>query len=76
MNAKFAYHMEDLKLYLINRVKAGAHRDQVVLEILRDFAPEVAFYKCPIDMIEEFVGQLYELAYILINNKPIERMLK
>lgn len=73
MNKKFAYHAEDIELYIINRIKAGAKKEQIILEVFSDFAPETIFYKCDIDMIEAFIGEIYRVAYMLINNTNPER---
>lgn len=73
ISKKFDYHIEDMQLYIINRIKAGATKAQVILEVFTSFAPETVFYKCDIDMIEAFIGELYRMGYMILNNKSLER---
>lgn len=66
---KFVYHFDDIKVYIMNAVFAGVSRDQTALEVMNKFAPDTCFYKCEPDMIFEFICQIYEMAYMVIENK-------
>jgi hypothetical protein len=69
MLGKYRYHMNDMLTYIVNRVNAGAAREQVCVEVQKEFAPQIALYRMDKEMIYEVIGLLWDLAYFITNKE-------
>ncbi|HPS38540.1 MAG TPA: hypothetical protein PL124_03930 [Candidatus Cloacimonadota bacterium] len=61
--------MNDMIQYIVNRVNAGADRDQVCAEVQRDFSPQITFCDLNPEMIYEMIGLLWDTAYFMTNKQ-------
>jgi hypothetical protein len=69
MLAKYNTIKQDCFEYVHNRLQAGIKPPAIVREIRERFFVEIAFAKCPPDMIDEFLTWIVEAEYYVINRE-------
>ncbi len=69
MLGKYRYHANDIITYIVNRVGAGAGRDQVCAEVQSEFSLHAVLYDMPKEMVYETIGLFWDMAYFMINKQ-------
>ena len=60
---KYRYHANDIIAYIVNRVNANAQREQVCVEVQKEFSPQVVLWDMSPEMVYEMIGLLWDMAY-------------
>jgi len=69
VNKKHQKHMNEIFLYIYNRIAIGIDVLTVRDEVIRKFSPELAFYDVTPEMCENLVEELCLQAYFYINKR-------
>ena len=69
LNKKVVKHMEQVLLYIKNRITVNTPIETVVAEVINNFKVELAFFDTSHEMLENFVETLCMNSYIYIHNK-------
>ncbi len=69
MLSKYRHHINDIIAYIVNRVNAGAQREQVCVDVQKEFSLQIALYDMTPEMLYEMIGLLWDMAYYTHNKQ-------
>jgi hypothetical protein len=61
--------MEHVLMYINNRISVGTSTEDVTMEVINKFKPEMAFFDAKPEMIENFIELLCMQSYMFIYNR-------
>lgn len=69
VNKKILKHMEQVLMYINNRILVGASTEDVTAEVINKFKTELVFFDTTPEMKENFIELLCVQSYMHIHNK-------
>lgn len=69
INKKHQRHINEVFLYIYNRLVAGKDPLDVRDEVISKFSVELAFFECKPEMFENFVEELCLQAYFYVTKR-------